>query len=306
MSSAQITFRELTHFLAVISEGGFVRASQALNISQPSISQSVQNLEAKIGASLIVRGRKSIQLTEKGQIFRRYAERTVNDEISLRERLSETRETVEGPLRVAVPPAIASICFPAIIDVFCRRYPDVMLEIDECPSDRLIPRLRSGKTEIAALILPAAERDLRLYPLGRDHLSLVVPSQHPLAEAHHCRLDDILDERIVLLREDFKINDFIMSAFASHSAQPHVTGRTSDIHLLMAMVRAGVGLGIVPSLLCRDSRMTGLTALKLLSPSISFDLVMATRKDHTLSKAGEAWRRVCQAHFIEPDTATES
>lgn len=297
MTSHQITFRELSHFLAVVSQGGFVRASQALNISQPSVSQSIQNLEAKVGTTLILRGRRSISLTEKGRIFQRYAERTLNEEVTLRERLSETREAIDGPLRVTVPPAIASICFPDIIDVYCRNYPDVTLEIDECPSDRLIPRLRSGKTEIAALILPVTEKDIHLYSLGSDQLYLVIPETHRLGSMRSVHLADILDERVVLLREDFKINRFIAQAYVEHGAQPEVAGRTSDIYLLMAMVRAGVGLGIVPSLLCRGSWMQGLSTLHILDPTINFDLVMATRKNHILSRAGEAWTRVCQEHF---------
>lgn len=301
MSSRQITFRELSHFLAVVSQGGFVKASQALNISQPSVSQSVQSLETKIGATLIVRGNRTLSLTDRGKIFHRYAERTVNEEVTLRERLSENTVSIDGPLRVTVPPAIASICFPAIIDIFCRTYPEVTLEVDECPSDRLFPRLRSGRTEIAALILPVTEKDMRLYSLGSDHLCLVVPDSHALAASHSVRLGDILDERVVLLREDFKINRFIGRAFSEHAAHPNVAGRTSDIYLLMAMVRAGVGLGIVPSLLCRGNWMQGLSALHLLDPTISFDLVMATRRERALSRAGEAWIRISQAHFARDD-----
>ncbi|GAB6853909.1 LysR family transcriptional regulator [Asaia astilbis] len=297
MITSQITFRELNYFLAVVCQGGFVRASEALNISQPSISQAIQALEAKLGTQLIIRSKKTVILTEKGEMFRRYAERTLREEIALREALSVDQKTLEGPLRVTVPPAISSICFPGIIESFCSRYPGVRLEIDECPSDRLIPRLRGGQTEIAALILPIGERDLRFYSLGRDHLCLVVPEQHALGGQEECALIDILQERLVLLREDFKINSFIAQAFAGHGASPIVAGRTSDIYLLMAMVRAGVGLGIVPSALCRGGWMEGLRALHLQSPSMDFELALATRRDHVLSRAGEAWRAVCLDHF---------
>ncbi|WP_025885778.1 LysR family transcriptional regulator [Asaia prunellae] len=250
MMPPQITFRELTHFLTVICQGGFIKASEALNISQPSISQSIQALEAKLGTTLIIRSKKAVMLTEKGEILRRYAERTLREELALREMLSAEKKTLEGPLRVTVPPAISSICFPAIIESFCSQYPAVMLEIDECPSDRLIPRLRGGQTEIAALILPISERDLQLYPLGRDHLCLVVPDQHRLGAQKSCCLADILQERVVLLKEDFKINSFVLQAYAEHGAVPKAAGRTGDIYLLMAMVRAGIGLGIAPSALC--------------------------------------------------------
>ncbi|QDH25470.1 LysR family transcriptional regulator [Neokomagataea tanensis] len=300
MTNPQITFRELSHFLTVICQGGFVKASQALNVSQPSISQSIKNLEHKIGAQLVIRDRKSLSLTEKGQIFRRYAERTLREEINLRELLSEAKKCIEGPLRVAVPPAISSICFPNIIESFCGKYPDVMLEIDECPSDRLIPRLRSGQTEAAMLILPTTERDLQFHSLGWDSLCLLVPEQHSLGHADSCHLKAILEERVVLLREDFKINAFLNQAYAEHAATPRVTGRTSDIYLLMAMVRAGMGIGIVPSLLCQKDWMTGLRKLRLLSPSITFELALATRRDHVLSPAGEAWRAECHQHFAYP------
>lgn len=305
MISPQITFRELNHFLTVVCQGGFVKASEALHISQPSISQSIQTLEAKLGARLIIRSRKGVILTEKGEIFRRYAERTLREEIALRETLSADRESLEGPLRVTVPPAISSICFPDIIESFCSQYPGVMLEIDECPSDRLIPRLRGGQTEIAALILPISEKDLQLYPMGRDHLCLVVPDQHPLGAGKSCRLADIVAESVVLLREDFKINSFIAQAYAEHGAVPRTAGRTGDIYLLMAMVRAGIGLGIVPSALCRGGWMEGLKVLHLLSPTMGFELALATRRDHVLSRAGEAWRAICIDHFTRSVLAEE-
>lgn len=177
-----------------------------------------------------------------------------------------------------MPSAIASICFPGIIDFFCRTYSDATLEIHECPSDRLIPRLRSGTAEIAALILPMTEKDIHLYPLGSDQLCIVLPDTHRLGDARSIRLVDMLEERLVLLREDFKINRFIAQAYAEYGSQTQIAGRTSDIFLLMAMVLTGVGLGVVPSKLCRGEWMLGLSTLHVMEPPISFDLVMANAK----------------------------
>lgn len=297
MVPPQITFRELSHFLAVVCQGGFVRASEALHVSQPSVSQSVQSLETKLGTQLIVRGRKAIALTEKGEVLRRYAERTLREEMSLRDIMGRDSQGLEGRLRVTVPPALSSVCFPAIIESFCREHPGVMLEIDESPSEKLMPRLRGGQTEIAALIVPGGEEALHFYPLGRDHLCLVVPDAHDLAERRSCALSEIIQERVALLREDFKINRFILQAYTGHGAKPRVVGRTGDIHLLMAMVRSGLGLGIIPSALCRGVWMEGVRALHLHLPVMGFDWALATRRDHGLSPAGEAWRKTCLEHF---------
>lgn len=289
MQFPQLTFRELHYFMAVATQGSFSHASELLHISQPSLSMGIRSLENKLDVRLFERSRKTITLTEKGEILLRYAERLLQDEQNLYRAMTDETGPLKGTVKISLPPAIGSIYFRSIIREFCQLHPNVALNIEEHPSDMLETQLLGRHTNIVAIVPPVHDREIHIIPFAKEEMYLLMAQSHPLAQKTSCSFADITEERLILLSEDFKINKFINEAFARHGASPLITGRTSDITLLLAMVQTGVGLTIIPASLYTPTKDDGLCRKPLTDPTIYLSIALATRRNSALSKAEEAW-----------------
>ncbi len=289
MPYPQLTLRELHYFMAVATQGSFSRASDQLHISQPSLSMGIRSLENKLDVRLFERSHKTITLTEKGKTFFLHAERLLEAEQNLHRAMTDDSGPLKGTVHLALPPILGAIYFRPIIRQFCSLYPDVVLNIEEHPSDRLVAQLLGHHTNIAALIGPVQNRQLRTIPFAEAELCLLMADSHRLAGRESCSFTDILDEKIVLMNENFKINRFISEAFASHGAAPHVTGRTGDTTLLLTMVQAGVGVTIIPAAFHNPAQNDGLYCCPLQDPTIRITISLAVRRNSPLNKAEEAW-----------------
>lgn len=292
MPYPKMTFRELHYFMAVATQGSFSRASDLLHISQPSLSMGIRSLENKLNVCLFERTHKTITLTEKGKTFFLHAERLLEAEQNLHRAITDEAGPLKGTVHLAFPPILGAIYFRPIIRQFCSLYPDVVLNIEEYPSDRLITQLLGHHTNIAALIGPVQNRQLRIIPFAETELYLLMSESHPLAGQAACSFTDILDEKLVLMNENFKISQFISEAFASHGATPHVTGRTSDSSLLLTMVQAGVGITIIPAAFHNPTQNDGLYCCPLKDPTIRITISLAVRHNSPLSKAEETWLQI--------------
>lgn len=289
MSYPQLTFRELRYFMAVASHRSFSQASEFLHISQPSLSMGVRSIENKLNTQLFDRSHKLLALTEKGKVFFHHAERLIEDEQNLYQAMADETGPLRGTVRLAFPPVLGVLYFRSIIRQFCKLYPEVILDIEEYPSDKLASQLLSYQTNIVALIEPVRNKQIRTIPFAREALCLLMNKTHKLAGRPYCSFSDILEERIILLSEGFKINDFINEAFARYGVAPHVTGRTSDPALLLAMVQADIGVTIIPASFSISSTHEGLYSCPLQNPSIEITISLAVLRDKVLSKADEAW-----------------
>ncbi|MCX5616170.1 LysR family transcriptional regulator [Bombella sp. TMW 2.2559] len=285
----QLTLRELHYFMAVATQGSFSRTSDLLHISQPSLSMGIRSLENKLAVRLFERTHKTITLTEKGKTFFHHAERLLEAEQNLHRAMTDETGPLKGTVHLALPPILGAIYFRPIIRQFCSLYPDVVLDIEEYPSDRLITQLLGHHTNIAALVGPVQNRQLRTFPFAEEELCLLMADSHPLAGRTSCSFTEILEEKLVLMNEDFKINRFIAEAFAHHGVTPQVTGRTSDTTLLLTMVQAGIGLTIIPASFHSPAQNDGLHCCPLRNPTIHVTISLAVRHNSPLSKTEDAW-----------------
>ncbi len=289
MPYPQITLRELHYFMAVATQGNFSRASDVLHISQPSLSMGIRSLENKLDVRLFDRTHKAITLTDKGKTFFLHAERLLEAEQNLQRAMADESGPLKGTVHLALPPILGAIYFRPIIRQFCSLYPEVVLTIEEYPSDRIVTQLLGHHTNIAALIEPIHNKQLHTIAFAEEELCLLMADTHPLAGRAICSFTDILEEKFVLMNEDFKINQFISEAFASHGVTPQVTGRTSDTSLLLTMVQAGVGITILPAAFHNPIQHDGLYCCPLQDPTLRITISLAIRRNSPLNKAEETW-----------------
>lgn len=164
-----MTFEQLKTFFWVARLGGFRRASEQLNLSQPAISTRVATLEAELGVKLLERKSKGIVLTKPGTLLLGYAEQMLFVQEEIVKRVANTSE-VEGLFRVGSSETIAQAWLPDFLKAFSKEFPRVNIDLTVDISGNLRNSLLQQNVDLAFLMGPVSEFTVENVALPKFHL----------------------------------------------------------------------------------------------------------------------------------------
>lgn len=174
--------RQLRHFLALAEHGHFARAAEAVNLTQPALSRSIQALEANLGCVLVDRNSRGISLTAHGQLVREHAARLLAGSRALNNAVSQLANLESGELRLGSGPYPAARLAPRAIGRLVQRYPRVRVEL--CIDDwrSLRDRLLDDRIELFLADIRELEGDplLKVEPLRQYEGVIFCRPGHPL------------------------------------------------------------------------------------------------------------------------------
>jgi DNA-binding transcriptional LysR family regulator len=168
---------ELRALSAVIEEGGFKRAAEALHLSQSAVSQAVAGLESKLETSLIVRG-KALRLTAAGKRLFDHAVEVLRDEQQVLEDIAQLKEGKTETLSLAMSASINRFYGPELISAYYRLNPQSSMKIAEMPSRSIIYAVLSGSAELGLGPFQKHMPAFDTIPLYKDSRHLVVSPRH--------------------------------------------------------------------------------------------------------------------------------
>lgn len=281
--------RSLRYFVEVVQLNGFSRAAENLFVTQPAISRSIKKLEDELGYHLLKREVDGVRLTDEGQILLVHAKQILSQFSSMKKALQERAGPLSGVLPVGLPPVIASTYFADIIMAFSQRYPQVELKILELGTRKMHDAMLNGEVETAAVMLPFDDERFELHPFSTDQLMLLVSKRHPLAIRECVRFSELIDEPFIFFSDDFLINELVVSACGIYGKKPTITGRSGHLDLVTAMVRAGVGVTLLPKSMWYTTNSGGLAIIPVIEPTLSYEIALATLKNHQQSRRAKAW-----------------
>jgi DNA-binding transcriptional LysR family regulator len=178
--SSAIDPRALLTFRAVCDTGSISAAARALNLSQPSVSNTISLLERKLGVVLFERGRGGIVLTAEGEVLQRRAEAMatlLDDAVT---EIEHTRHGIAGPLRIGGTPGALLTLLPGAIMRVEEAVGDFALSAVERPDEQLLDMLRKGEIELAFVTtqIQNVPEDMSEVTCGRDPFALIVGPRH--------------------------------------------------------------------------------------------------------------------------------
>ena len=281
--------RSLRYFVEVVQFNGFSRAADSLFVTQPAISRSIKKLEQELGYKLLIREVDGVSLTDEGEILLIHAKQILEQFNQMNKALKEKSGPLEGVLHVGLPPVIASTYFADIILAFSQRYPLVELKIIELGTRKMMDAMLNGDVETAAVMLPLDDERFDLHVFFTDRLMLLVNEQHPLAQRHLVKFIELLNEPFIFFSDDFRINELVTSACGLYGKKPIIAGRSSHLDLVTAMVRAGVGITLLPGSMWNKTRADGVSIIPVIEPVLSYELALATLKNGSQTRKAQAW-----------------
>jgi len=272
---------QLRCFVTVAEELHFGRAAVRLNMTQPPLSRQIQVLEHIIDAPLLERTSRSVRLTPAGRSFLPEARRI----LKLAESASQVARRIAmgktGSLKIGYTAAAAYGFLPELIAACRARLPEVDFSLKEMVSGDQLEALASGQIDAGLLRPPIARPELATRRVLAEPLLAAIPRKHPLASAAMVAIKDFDGLPFVMYSpyESRYFHDLLVAQFSRADILPRYVQHVGQIHSILAMVRAGLGVSIVPAaaanLKLADVK---LKPLKLRSPA-PVELFMVWRRE---------------------------
>jgi DNA-binding transcriptional LysR family regulator len=227
----------------------FGRAAARLNMTQPPLSRQIQVLEHIIEAKLLDRTSRSVRLTAAGRSFLPEANRI----LKLAESASQVARRIAmgktGSIKIGFTAAAAYGFLPELIAACRTRLPEVDLSLKEMVSSDQLEALVSGQIDAGLLRPPIARSELVSARVVAEPLLVAAPDGHPFAAAKSVFLKDLDGQPFVMYSpyESRYFHDLLVTQFTRADILPRYVQHLSQIHSILAMVRAGLGLAIVPA-----------------------------------------------------------
>ena len=240
----RFTLRQLEYFVAVGECGSIALASAKVNVSSPSISAAINQLEKEFGLPLFVRQHaQGLSLTLAGRQMMKQAQQVLNEADQLNSLAGNISENIRGPLAIGCMLTFAQVVLPGLRASFEAKHTDVRITQAELNQFDIFSHLRRGAIDVALtydLELPA---DLNFQPFAELPPYAILDVGHPLAERKSIEVAELVPFPMVLLDLPFSA-DYFLSFFADAGVTPTIAERTRDIAVMRSLVANGFGYSI--------------------------------------------------------------
>jgi DNA-binding transcriptional LysR family regulator len=245
--------RQLRYFVAVAEEQHFGRAAARLHVSQPPLTQRIQDLERDLGVELFSRADRRIALTEAGRFVLTEARATLAQAERVREVARRAAQGEAGSLRIAVVASALFVpTFTAAVEAFRRDHPHIAFDLAQMTSRGALDAFEQRKVDLCVIRRGEPGSDGVPHTiLARDRLMLVLPASHAKILAEKVALDELDKERFIALSDERSVALYrqIMHLWARSGLTPRIVQRAENALVILALVAADRGNAILPSVL---------------------------------------------------------
>ncbi|MBX3404190.1 MAG: LysR family transcriptional regulator [Phycisphaeraceae bacterium] len=282
----------LRQFIAIARTRHMTRAAYQLGISQPALSAMVRKLEDEVGAPLLSRIGRGIDLTEAGRAFLVHAEDAVRRADAAVRAVRELMGLEHGSIRVGGGATATSYLLPCVVSAVRRAHPGLRFYVREAGSSAVAAAVQSGELDLGIVTLPlkgAQTDDLVRIPLVHDELRIIGLRRKPAkgARTDGFRWSEIADLPVVAFEAGTAVREVLDRAAAAAGVSLNVVMELRSIESIKQMVAAGIGVGFVSrfalkageGLACRDGRL-------------SRELAIVRRRDRKPSPAAAVFERI--------------
>jgi LysR family positive regulator for ilvC len=240
-----MNIHEIRNFLTLSELLHFGRASQACNMSPSALTRSIQRLEESVGKPLFFRDNRTVSLTQTGEKFRDYGNRAIRDWENFLEEVKGEAE-IAGQLSIYASVTAVYSLLPELLECYRHAYPEVHLELRTGSAEESVQQVLSGEIDLSIAALPDQTlTGLEFLPLIETNLVFIAPRGSPQSL-------DISRSPLVIPRSGLsrrRLDQWLRK----QNIHPNINTEVSGNEGILAMVRLGCGIGIVPELVLERS-----------------------------------------------------
>lgn len=271
-------------FITVAEERNLTRAARIKHLAVSAVSKRMTELEAQVGAPLLVRYARGVELTPAGQSLLFYARQLRQTLTQLDHELGDYSSGVKGHVRIHAITSALSQFLPQDVARFSALYPNIKFDIEERVGSGVVRAVADGRADLGIIAEQTPSQGLETLAYRHDELTVAVPAGHPLAGRSRIRFKELLRHEFVGPHLESSTNRLLAHEAAKLKGTLKSRIRISSFDCMCRMVSAGLGVSILPrNVLNHYLRQLKLKAVTLDEPWAARSLLLAFRRFDSLS-----------------------
>lgn len=248
-----LELRHFRYFIAVAEELHFGRAAERLCMTQPPLSMQIRQLEENVGVPLFVRGSRPIELTAAGEVLLEHARTVLSQADSALNKARLTAHGEAGRLSIAVTSASVLSLLPRLISAFKQRYPAVEIDVSEMVSRDQLSAIARSDINFGLIRPPVNHPTIATLIIQVEPVVVAIPRRHRLADLAKIPVSAMDKAPFINFNRKTAsyFNLLANDLLSAHKARPEIVQSATQLHTVMALVSAGLGLALVPEAAAR-------------------------------------------------------
>ncbi len=299
--------RRLQVFQTVARLLSFTKAAEELHMTQPAVTFQVRQLEEQFNTRLFDRTHNRISLTEAGKRVHECAERIFELYAEMDNSVRELTGDISGVLILGASTTIAEYMLPALLGDFKAKYPDITIRLKVANTDGIVSQVENNAIDLGVVEAPVNNKNLVVEECRTDHLVLIVPPAHELANEDVVPIKRVADYPFICREEGSGTREVMIESMHDAGVSPadlNIAMELGSLEAIKGAVEAGMGVSILSNATIQKELKLGTLVAVQLDPPIDrpFSFVHQKQKfrvramDELLSFA----RNYCRSHQDDP------
>ncbi len=247
MSNPILTDAKLRYLAEAAALGSMHAAGEKLDVAVSSISRQIAQLEAQVGLPLIERGRRSIKLTEAGEMAVRYYRESITQRETLVANIQALRGLRAGQINLAVGEGFVNALSP-LLQTFADEHPEIRMSVKMAGTLEVMRQVRDDEAHIGLAFHSPPDPKINVRATFAQPIRLIVHPRHPLAGRSSVALREVVEHRLCLPEASFRIGQMIDMAREHERISLDAHLSTNSLHLLREMVKSGKCATLLPEI----------------------------------------------------------
>jgi DNA-binding transcriptional LysR family regulator len=288
-----LIFEECKLFRDVAHAKSLSRAAQANGISQSAATQHIQELEKRLGASLLDRSTRPLGLTDAGKLYADLCRDVLRREEDFTAALDEIRGSADGTVRIATIYSIGLSEMGRLREEFASICPDAKVTVELLRPDRVYAAVLSGEADLGFISYPENKRDLTVIPWRDERMTLAVYPSHPLASRKMVLPEDLDGQNFVAFDDEVIIRRELDRFFRESGIAVNTVMQFDNIQSIKEAVALGSGISILPERAMQaEVVQRRLVSIPFRAPQLLRPVAVIHRRKKKLNRAAREFVRL--------------
>jgi DNA-binding transcriptional LysR family regulator len=254
-----LNLHKLEIFAAVAQAGSFSGAAQRLLMTQPAVSQHVQDLEASLGTPLFTRGRRGVQLTEAGAALQGYTSEIFALLARAEEAVTAVKHLSEGQVRIGATPGAAVYLLPEWVQEFRSQYPQLSVVMRSGITSAIVDDLRAGLLDMAFIEgeIEGMEGELESLAVQEDEQLVIVGRKHPWWARTGVAIEEMATQTFIVRQRNSQSRVWLEAQLAQRGVEPTIGAEFDALESIKRAVALGSCLAVLPEYVVREELAAG-------------------------------------------------
>ncbi len=289
------TFRQIQAFLAVAEHLKFVKAAEELHVSQPALTVQINQLEAALSIKLFNRTKRQVSLTAAGKDLLPLFERIASDMDNVMAASSDIHQARRGVVRIACLPSVAARIVPIAMARFRETHPNIRVHVRDVLGEAIVDMVKMNAVDfgIGARLTP--DREIKVEGFLTDHICAFYQKGHPLeGAAGNLKLNDCVRYPLILTSLNSSVRVLFERSMAREGVEVDIAGEANYMSTALGMVRAGMGVAILPMSAIDAGNAQGLGYRPIDAPWLNRRIGFIRKASGSLSPVAEHFVKALQ------------